>query len=229
MELLTLGCSAVDLIDKINELVAAYNALHNVTSYRDLTDKPTINGIEVVGNMTTNNLKMGISDCIDFSEIIASLATKSDLANAKTEVIGLATASTQEIVSQKLDSNPSSFNEVTMTSDDAFIYIYGDGEVKKLRLGNLSKNISLSIDSRKAIDQVIAKDGSILQLSGSQDGKNTEFHTKESFVSGTTCLYFNGQLLTRGMDYIENSSFSIELLTYIPTEGDVLRLVAVKQ
>ncbi len=227
MNLIEIGCTGQELVDKINELVAAFNGLTNVTSYNDLTDKPSVNGVTLSGALETKDLGIEMTDLDDYAEVMDTLATTGDVDDAKKDAVAEAVASVKASLAAKLDTNPSNLSEVTNTSDDAYVYIYVDGAAKKVTLGTLVKNVGNYVDTKSTLDKVVTKDGSLIALKGSQDGKNTDFKTDKNFIAGTSCVYYNGQLLTRGTDYVEVGGYQITMLTHIPTANDVLRMVAV--
>ncbi len=227
MNLIEIGCTGQELVDKINELVAAFNGLTNVTSYNDLTDKPSVNGVTLSGALETKDLGIEMTDLDDYAEVMDTLATTGDVDDAKKDAVAEAVASVKASLAAKLDTNPSNLSEVTNTTDDAYVYIYVDGAAKKVTLGTLVKNVGNHVDTKSTLDKVVTKDGSLIALKGSQDGKNTDFKTDKNFITGTSCVYYNGQLLTRGTDYVEVGGYQITMLTHIPTANDVLRMVAV--
>lgn len=228
IELLSIGCSGQELVDKLNEIIAVVNGMSNVSSYNDLSDKPTINGVTLVGEKTTETLRFAIADAVDYSTTITdTLATKTEVESAQIAATQAATSAVQIQIAGKLDKNPSSTPEATLTDGAAFVYVYGDGGVKKIKLDTLSKNVALALDQKSSLERLIQSSGKIIGVKGTQDGSNTDFSIDEGYQLGTSFLYFNGQLLTRGTDYIEQTSSSIVMLTHIPISSDVLRFVAV--
>jgi hypothetical protein len=76
IELLHIGCTGEELVDKINEIIAVVNARRNVSSYRELTDLPTFNGVELIGDLSAADLVIHLADVADYEEVVATLASK---------------------------------------------------------------------------------------------------------------------------------------------------------
>lgn len=228
ISLLSIGCTGQELVDKINEIIAAINGMSNVTSYNDLTNKPIINGVELKGTKTTFSLNIAVADAVDFSTSITEvLATKEEVEDAQESATEAATAAVEQQIAGKMDKNPSALSEATMTDGGAYVCVFGDGELKKIKLETLTNNVAFSIGQASTIDKVVQSSGKLLTITGTQDGTRTTFYISGGYELGTSFLYFNGQLLTRGTDYIENSTTSIVMLTHIPVSTDIMRFVAV--
>ena len=56
IENLQIGCTGAQLVAKINEIISALNGVEQTTDYEALTNKPSINGVTLLGNKTTGNL-----------------------------------------------------------------------------------------------------------------------------------------------------------------------------
>lgn len=226
IELLSIGCTGQELVDKINEIIAAVNGMQNVTSYTQLTDKPSINGITLSGNKTTTQLGIAMTELSDYVEQSEVLATKSEVETATTTATAAATAAVKEQIAGKMDKNPSSTAEVQMLSDDAYVYIYGDGTLKKIKMSNLTRNVELKMTSDDSIAKAVNQGVQMFTLIGTQDGTNREFKTLNAFSPATTNLFLNGLRLTLGLDYEETTN-KIITFTVAPASTDTIVMTAV--
>lgn len=145
------GCSGENLISKINEIIAVVNSMSNVTSYSQLTDKPSINGVTLVGNKTTAQMNISMSSLADFSAQMNALATKTEVQNAQDAATTAATAAVQKQIAGKLDKNPEQTTKTDSMSKDVLIYVYDGNSSKKVTLDALTKNIALELTSQKMV------------------------------------------------------------------------------
>lgn len=222
----TTGCTGEELISKINEIIAVVNSMSNVTSYSQLTDKPSINGVTLVGNKSTAQMQISMAGLSDYSSQMSAIATKTEVQNAQAAATQAATAAVQEQIAGKMDKNPTATSEVQMLSDDAYVYIYGDGTLKKIKMSNLTRNVELKMTSDDAIAKAVNQGVQMFTLSGTQDGSNKVFTTLAAFSPATTNLFLNGQRLTLGADYEETTNKSITFVT-APASTDTIVLTAV--
>ena len=227
IDLINVGISAADLVAKINEIIAVLNGIESISDYDQLSNKPTLNGVQLSGTLVTGDMGIKLSDLDDYATVFASLATKAEMNSAQTTAIETAQTNAQKLVSGKMDVNPKDTSEATMLSGDAYVYVYGDGTLKKTKLSTLTNNLALTIETKDSYDSAVSKQKRILSLSGDQNGNNVDYTIKDGFVLGTSDLYLNGQRLVRGADYVENTSYSITFLTQIPVSTDRMVFVAV--
>lgn len=227
IELINIGISAADLVAKINEIIAAVNSLANVSDYEQLTNKPTLNGVEISGTLTTGDVGINLADTDDYASVVASLATKAEVQTAQETAVSTAQANATALVAGKMDVNPDNVNEATMLNGNAYVYVYGDGALKKVKLSALTSNVALTMETKDSYDSAVAKQKRILRLAGDQNGNNVDYTSNDGFVLGTSDLYLNGQRLVRGTDYVENTSYSLTMLTQIPVSTDRMVFVAV--
>lgn len=227
IELINIGISAADLVAKINEIIAAVNSLANVSDYEQLTNKPTLNGVEISGALVTKDVNINLADTDDYASVVASLATKAEVQTAQETAVSTAQANATALVAGKMDVDPTNVNEATMLSGNAYVYVYGDGALKKVKLSTLTSNVALTMETKDSYDSAVAKQKRILTLSGDQNGNNVDYTCKDGYVTGTSDLYLNGQRLVRGTDYVENTSYSLTMLTQIPVSTDRMVFVAV--
>lgn len=229
INLLQIGCTSQELIDTINALVAAHNDGENaaVTSYNDLTDKPTINGVTLSGAKTTSTLGINIAGAADYATYEAAWATKTYVDNADTNTVAAAEAAAQEVLDSKMDKDLGNIAAVTSVGDDSYIPIATDDGIKKILVTTVAAYARVKNESNVQIRTVISNPRQMFPLSGEKDGKNTTYTTSAEFTLGSTELYLNGQLLTLDSDYMEDSTTSVTLLTYAPTNEDILTLYAI--
>lgn len=223
----TTGCTGEELISKINEIIAVVNGMQNVTSYRQLTDKPSINGVTLVGNMTTAQMKIYMAELSDYSSQMSSIATKTEVQNAQAAATAAATAAVKEQVAGKMDKDPSSTSEVNLMPSDGYVYINTVEGMRKIKFDQLVNNVQYAGEQKSQVQKIIESSGKIMTIIGKQDGTNTQFTVAQEYTQGTSMLYFNGQLLTRNVDYIETSMKEFTMLTHIPISTDIMQMVAV--
>ena len=223
----TTGCTGEALISKINEIIAVVNSMSNVTSYSQLTDKPSINGVTLVGNKTTAQMQISMAGLSDYSSQMSAIATKTEVQNAQAAATTAATAAVQEQIAGKMDKDPSSTNEVNLMPSDGYVYITTTDGIRKIKFDKLVDNVQYAGEQKSQVQKIVESSGKIRTITGDQDGTNTNFSVTEGYTPGTSMLYFNGQLLTRSVDYIETSNSTFTMLTHIPISTDIMQMVAV--
>lgn len=228
IDLLAIGCTGQELVDKINEIIAAVNGITPATSYNQLADKPTLNGITLEGAATTASLKVRISDTADYSAYEQAWATKTYVDDADSKTIEAAEASVKGQLDSKMDKDLSSLDDVQWLSDTGYVPVAVGGQLKKMTIKDAADYAIVKKEaSYSASDKSIASQRKYMDLEGTQDGINADFYVKAGFALGTTALYLNGQLLTVNKDYTEISSYQIKMLTRLPEKTDILILMAI--
>lgn len=147
----TTGCTGAELIAKINEIIAVVNGMSNVTSYNDLTDKPSVNGVTLQGAKTTGELMIEMADLTDYDTQMASIATKTEVAGAESRATAAATAAVQEQIAGKLDKIPTTTTETDMIGDGAYIYVSDGNESKKVKISTLTNNVGYKLTESKIV------------------------------------------------------------------------------
>lgn len=147
----TTGCTGEALISKINEIIAVVNSMSNVTSYSQLTDKPSINGVTLVGNKTTEQMQISMAGLSDYSSQMSSIATKTEVQNAQAAATQAATAAVQEQIAGKLDKIPTTTTETDMIGDGAYIYVSDGNESKKVKISTLANNVGYKLTESKIV------------------------------------------------------------------------------
>lgn len=145
------GCTGAELIAKINEIIAVVNGMRNVTSYNDLTDKPSVNGVTLQGAKTTGELRIEMADLADYTTQMQTIATKTEVAGVESRATSAATASVQEQVAGKLDKIPTTTTETDMIGDGAYIYVSDGNESKKVKISTLANNVGYKLTESKIV------------------------------------------------------------------------------
>ena len=225
IELLHIGCTGQQLIDTVNALVAAHNDGMDVgtVSYNDLTDKPTLNGVEIAGAQTTEKLKIRISETEDYETWNETVATKAYADQAKADALAQAQTAVNAALANKLDKDLSNIEAVDAFSGEAYVPIVTASGTYKTTMGSIAAYAETQAQAAaSAVNTAINRERRVLELTGEQNGKNTVFTVTGGYKPGTSSLYLNGQLLAEGRDYEETDSQTVTMLTYIPEADDVL-------
>lgn len=227
IDLINIGVTGAELVDKINEIIATLNALENVTDYNQLQNRPSINGVILTGDVNTAELDILMSETIDYQNNMNNIPTRNEVVNMVNTALNTANQNAQNLVSTKMDANHADVPEVSTIGKDAFVYINSEDGLKKIKMDTLANNVSLSLETKTSFNSAVAKQKRILKLSGNQDGNNVNYFIEAGYVPDTSDLFFNGQRLIRGVDYMENSSYEFTMLTQIPNPTDRIVFVAV--
>ncbi len=228
--LLQTGATAGQIIDTINALIAAHNEGQNPVSvsYEDLTHKPTLNGVEISGDMTTQSARIKIAETEDYTVFEATNATKEYADEAKDDAIAAARESVQADLDNKLDKDLGNIERVDSFNGDAMIPIVTGGGIRKTSLVNVASYTKIQNETAmSALDTALAKERKTLTLEGEKDGSNKVFTVKEGYKPGTGLLYYNGILQTPDKDYEETDSRTITLIFFAPEEEDDIMFRAV--
>lgn len=231
IQTIQLGASAEEIVEKINEIIGVVNDIQEVVSYNSLQNKPTINGTTIQGTLTTQNLGINISALQGYESLLRELATKEEMETLAETItnaaIEAAETAVQRQLDEKMDKDPSSTNEVNLMPSDGYVYITTTDGIRKIKFDKLVDNVQYAGEQKSQVQKIVESSGKIRTITGNQDGTNTNFSVTEGYTPGTSMLYFNGQLLTRGVDYIETSNSSFTMLTHIPISTDIMQMVAV--
>jgi len=228
IQTIELGITSAQLVAKINEIIAAVNAIQPTTSYEDLENKPSINGVTLSGNKSTAQLLVALSGATDYAALLATLATKLYADGASAAAVTAAETAVASALSGKLDADISKINEVNYVADGGYVLVFAGGKYVKMPLKDLAAYTEIKMEGAKtAIDKGISSQRKYIALSGAQNGSNTAYTTETGFVPGTTLLFLNGQTLTEGKDYTEVSSYQIMMLTHVPLATDTITLMGI--
>lgn len=145
------GCTGEELIAKINEIISVVNGQSNATSYNDLTDKPSVNGVELQGEKTTAELMIAMADLADYTTQMQAIATKAEVAGVESRATSAATASVQEQIAGKLDKIPTTTQETDMLGDGAYIYVSDGNQSKKVKISTLANNVGYKLTESKIV------------------------------------------------------------------------------
>ncbi|MBR4536213.1 MAG: hypothetical protein IKO62_06095 [Bacteroidales bacterium] len=221
IENLQIGCTGAQLVAKINEIISALNGVEQTTDYEALTNKPSINGVTLLGNKTTGNLMFELADAGDYSTLIATLATKAELTAAGTNIIDLASEAVKSELASRIPMDYSEVNESTMINDAAYIYVLSKEGLRKVSIANLCNNVALKTVSSSTLEKAVQSQLVMLEVSGEQNGENVNFKVDRAYIYGTSHLFLNGQRLVSGSDYIEDK-VGFAMLTHAPEQSDSL-------
>lgn len=225
IENLQIGCTGAQLVAKINEIISALNGVEQTTDYEALTNKPSINGVTLLGNKTTGNLLFELADAGDYSTLIATLATKAELTAAETNIIDLASEAVKSELASRIPMDYSEVNESTMINDAAYIYVLSKEGLRKVSIANLCNNVALKTVSVGTLEKAVQSQLVMLEVSGEQNGENVNFKVDRAYIYGTSHLFLNGQRLVSGSDYIEDK-VGFAMLTHAPEQSDSLVFIA---
>ena len=223
------GCTAQDILNTINELIAAItDGAGRTMSYSELENKPTVNGVVIEGDMTTENLLIAIADTVGYDAMLQALATKAYADTVKSEALASAQSAVDAALAGKLDKDLGNIDAVNNFANEAYIPIVTNSGVFKIKIAEMAAYTELqNLAARSAADTALSRERRVLELSGLQNGKNPVYTVTGGYKTGTSTLYLNGQLLAEGRDYEETDSQTVTMLTYLPEEDDTLIFRAV--
>ena len=228
IELLQIGCTARQVIDTINALVAAHNdgESSSAVSYNDLIDQPSINGVELSGNKNTATLLIALAGCTDYTALMDTLATKTYSDEHDAAVVAAARAAAQAVLDGKLDKDLGNLQTVSSLSGEDFVLLVTNDGPRIVKIDRLSDNVAVRTVSTRVIESSINTQLKILTVVGAQDGENTDYTVAEAYVAGTQMLFFNGQLLTHNTDY-KVTAAGFTMISYTPDAQDKLEFMGV--
>lgn len=234
IERIDLGATASELVDKINEIISALNEYSPVTHYDDLEGKPTINSVEITGDMETADLHLDLSEDTTITALAARVtANETSISGHTTDIAGLGAAipddtdivaACEQVFVRKDLTN---VEETVMAGKDGYLPVVGaNGEVGKMKLENATAMISTMQEAaRSAADTALKEKRQYIPVTYTAGSATVE--AASSFRIGTTLLHVNGVLQAEGTDYTCTDNQTIELLTYVPVAGDIIQLMAI--
>lgn len=167
-----------------------------------------------------------LSDLNGYSDLLTGITTT--LNNTKSSIITELTDILQNTVKEQYNElNLADVKEIKNLSENDYITIVTADGLRKVKLSALTSNVALTMETKDSYDSAVAKQKRILSLAGDKNGNNVDYTINDGYVLGTSDLYLNGQRLVRGTDYMENTSYSITMLTQIPISTDRMVFVAV--
>ena len=225
IDLLEIGCSALDIVNAVNALIAAHNDGESaaVVSYTQLADLPQINGVELRGNLDTAELLIAMSGCTDYDTLIPTLATKKYSDDGDTAMVTAAREAAQQVLNSKMDKDLGNIDAVDVFNGESMIPIVTKDGIKKTKLANVAVYTEFQAQTIKtASDTTIEKYRKTLTLVGTQNGSNRVFTVTGGYKTGTSTLHLNGQMLAVGKDYEETDTQTITMISYVPEAEDDL-------
>jgi len=226
---LQVGCTFADIIDTVNAILAVLNDGSGISvSYEDLEHKPTINGVELSGALTTGDLLLALSACTGYEALIDTLATKAYADAAKTAAVAAAQTAAQTALDSKMDKNLGNISAVDVFDGNALIPIVTNDGIKKTKLANVAVYAEYQAQTIKtAADTTIDRYRKLLPVVGEQNGINKVFTVTGGYKTGTASLYLNGQLMTLGRDYEETDTTTFTFIHIAPQEEDEITFRAI--
>ena len=227
--LLQNGCSGQDIIDTVNAIIASINSGGGLSiSYNDLTDKPTINGVEIAGALTTTLLRIAMSDTEGYAALLQTLATKAYANAVKTEALSAAQAAVNAALDSKMDKDLGNIEVASSVGDDAYIAVVSGGKIVKITTKSLATYTELVSRRDSSTYEAAAKtQRKTIELEGTPDGHTITFTATTAFKLKSSALYLNGNRLLLDTDYKEDSSTQVTFKTIIPEDGDTLFFEAI--
>ena len=227
--LLSTGCTAQDILNTINALIAAISdGAGQTISYNDLTDKPTLNGVEIVGSQDTEDLKIKIAETADFSTYNEAWATKTYVNAVKTDAVAAAQTAANAALADKLDKNLSNLEAVNHMGDGSYIPVMTPSGMVKVSTENLVAYIGIkSRVENSSIETTIKSQREPIAVTTVADGNTTRFSVQDYYTLGTSAVYLNGNRLYAGRDYVEVNSRTFEFIGWKPTSDDNILFEAI--
>lgn len=156
------------------------------------------------------------------------LATRQSIEAFKSEVLNAAQAAVTAALDGKLDKDLSNIEATDTFPGDALVPVVTPSGIRKTTLRNVASYTEVTTNAtRTVLSEAVKAQLKVMPITGEQNDSNVKFAVDDGFTTGTSVLYFNGQLLTAGKDYAEDSSYGIVMLTHIPSPSDVLVFMAV--
>jgi hypothetical protein len=229
ISLLQNGCSGQDIIDTVNAIIASLNSGGGLSiSYNDLTDKPTINGVEIAGALTTTLLRIAMSDTEGYAALLQTLATKAYADAVKTEALSAAQTAVNAALDSKMDKDLGNIEIASSVGDDAYIAVVSGGKIVKITTKSLATYTELVSRRDSSTYEAAAKtQRKTIELEEAPDGQTITFTATTAFQLKSSALYLNGNRLLLDTDYKEDSSTQVTFKTIIPEDGDILFFEAI--
>lgn len=224
------GCTAQEILDTINALIAAITGgAGQSISYNDLTDKPILNGVEINGDQTTENLKIKIAETADFETYNETVASKAYVDAMEDAAVDAAQAAALEALAGKLDKDLSNLDLITYMGGSASILVLtSDNRLCRVSMKDLASYTGIvNATANSSQESSLKTQRKTLPLTGDQNGSNLVFACTSGYTLGTSALYLNGNRLYAGTDYKEDNSHQITFLTYIPEAADIILFEAI--
>ncbi len=222
------GCTAQEILDTINALIAAITGGAGRTmSYSELENKPTVNGVVIEGDLTTENLLIAIADTVGYDTMLQALATKAYADTVKSEALASAQNAVNAALAGKLDKDLSNLNQISYTGDNASVLVFTpDNRLCRVSVADMAaymgtKNAAVSQEKNMRSQRTT------IELTGAQNGSNLVFTTETGYTLGTSALYLNGNRLYADLDYREDNYNQITFRTYIPVATDIILFEAI--
>lgn len=228
------GATVSEFVDKINEIIAAMAAYRPVTDYRDLDNKPSINNVELDGQINFSDLGIDLSGDSTIEALSRAVSENRESIREQASAIDSLAETVQDdkYIAQACEKlfvrkDMANVEETVMAGKDGYIPVVGaNGEVGKMRLENATAMVTTMQEAaRSAADTALKEKRSYIPVEYTQG--SAEVTAGRAFRPGTTALYINGVLQAEGTDYYCTDNTTIALLTYVPVSGDIIQLMAI--
>ena len=223
------GCTAEDIIGTINALIAAITSgAGRDIYYKELLGKPTLNGIEIDGDQTTEDLKIKIAETADFDYYEEAWATKNYVDDVEDAAVNAAQAAANAALAGKLDKNLSNLEIVTHMGNGAYIPIMTQSGMVKVSTEDLAAYIGIkSRVENSSIETAIKSQRETMGGNTSTTDGITTYTLSQPYTLGTSAVYLNGNRLYAGRDYIEVNAYTIELIGWTLGSNDHILFEAI--
>lgn len=135
---------------------------------------------------------------------LGGFATKVELAAARTEIVNLASAAVQSLLSSKMDVSADDVSESSMLDEDAYVYVIAEEGLRKVKVKTLENYFILKTASTSSVKEAVRQMYSKIEYVVEDE---YTISLKELPYEETICVFLNGQLLTIGKDYQYNQPY----------------------
>ncbi len=153
IDLISVGLSGQELVDKVNEVIAAINDMANVSSFSQLSGKPTINGVTVNGNLSLTDLGMTMEHIPGYDDLTAAMLTSDGVETIQLGAVQAAETAVGEDLNGKLDKDIDSLTQLRkgyIEGSETLVVSKG-GELRKVDVDTL---MQLALQHVKADDSI---------------------------------------------------------------------------
>lgn len=163
IDLISVGLSGQELVDKVNEVIAAINDMANVSSFSQLSGKPTINGVTVNGNLSLTDLGMTMEHIPGYDDLTAAMLTSDDVETITLDAVDAAETAVASDLDGKMDKDIRSYTQLLNNLNGSeLLAVVKEGVAYKMTLKTL---MQLAYSYYKSCDgtdtlQVITSDDS---------------------------------------------------------------------
>lgn len=161
--MISIGLSGQELVDKLNEVIAAVNDMRNVESYGDMSDKPQINGVTVNGSLSFADLGMTMEHIPGYEDLTAEMLTSEDVETITLDAVTAAEQAVGVDLAGKMDKDIRPYDQLLNNINGSeLIAVVKEGVAYKMTLKTLMQIAYSYYKSQDGTDtlQVITSDDS---------------------------------------------------------------------